>query len=292
LSKSAPDQKSSKHLDSHIKPYRCRSANECARIEFSSTGVLYRHQREAHNAHGAPVFRCPYENCERSTRPFPRLYNMRDHVRRIHQREGTSGSPSNSGISESPGSSQPVPESRPSRRESSQGLEEPVTAPGRRVTAQLQLGPKNNPRRTLYQARTGIVQESSVEHQVPTKAKRAKLTNNKIKQDTLSPTKQFSKPSTQAETRSPTLTRMTSVTGASSGISGAQLNSLYLAEASTVSSCFNNIKLNAANPEVYDKLILHVQRLKSIGMQIATQSPVQKRKRGTDDADGANSDGG
>lgn len=44
------DRYFSKHLDSHLKPYRC-NFGECVDTQFSSTGCLLRHEREVHKLH-------------------------------------------------------------------------------------------------------------------------------------------------------------------------------------------------------------------------------------------------
>ena len=43
-------RRSSKHLDLHLKPYRC-NFRECVGTQFSSTGCLLRHEREIHKLH-------------------------------------------------------------------------------------------------------------------------------------------------------------------------------------------------------------------------------------------------
>lgn len=96
----------SKHLDSHLKPYRCKS-NECSDTHFSSTACLLRHEREAHgmHGHGAKPFLCKFEGCERAheNHGFPRRWNLLDHMKRVH---GYSASePSNNSDSPSPADS-------------------------------------------------------------------------------------------------------------------------------------------------------------------------------------------
>ena len=77
----------SKHLDSHLKPYRCKYRS-CSSIHFSSTACLLRHEREAHgmHGHGNDPFQCHYPGCHRG-RGFPRRYNLEDHMRRMHKHE-------------------------------------------------------------------------------------------------------------------------------------------------------------------------------------------------------------
>ena len=96
----------SKHLDSHLKPYRCKSS-ECSDTHFSSTACLLRHEREAHgmHGHGAKPFLCKFEGCERAheNHGFPRRWNLLDHMKRVH---GYSTSePSNKSDSPSPSDS-------------------------------------------------------------------------------------------------------------------------------------------------------------------------------------------
>lgn len=77
----------SKHLDSHLKPYRCK-VYSCVSVPFSSTACLLRHEREAHgmHGHGEKPYLCTYEDCDRSTigNGFPRRWNLQDHMKRVH----------------------------------------------------------------------------------------------------------------------------------------------------------------------------------------------------------------
>ncbi|KAL1875763.1 hypothetical protein VTK73DRAFT_9824 [Phialemonium thermophilum] len=81
-----------KFVDSHLKPYRCK-VEACENVRFSSTACLLRHEREAHamHGHGDKPFLCTYEGCERSLPGcgFPRQWNLRDHMRRVHNDNGT-----------------------------------------------------------------------------------------------------------------------------------------------------------------------------------------------------------
>ncbi|PHH76140.1 hypothetical protein CDD80_1772 [Ophiocordyceps camponoti-rufipedis] len=86
-----------KFVDSHMKPYRCK-AESCEGARFSSTACLLRHEREAHglHGHGEKPFLCMYEGCERAAagNGFPRQWNLRDHMKRVHNDHGsTAGSP-------------------------------------------------------------------------------------------------------------------------------------------------------------------------------------------------------
>ncbi|KAL2260913.1 hypothetical protein VTK26DRAFT_4950 [Humicola hyalothermophila] len=81
-----------KFVDSHLKPYRCK-VDGCQNARFSSTACLLRHEREAHamHGHGEKPYLCTYEGCERSVagHGFPRQWNLRDHMRRVHNDNGT-----------------------------------------------------------------------------------------------------------------------------------------------------------------------------------------------------------
>ncbi|RFU75176.1 hypothetical protein TARUN_7076 [Trichoderma arundinaceum] len=83
-----------KFVDSHLKPYRCK-AEACEGARFSSTACLLRHEREAHglHGHGDKPFLCMYEDCERSIlgSGFPRQWNLRDHMKRVHNDHGSTG---------------------------------------------------------------------------------------------------------------------------------------------------------------------------------------------------------
>lgn len=60
-------------------------------MQFSSTAVLLRHEREAHgmHGHGDRPHLCLYPGCERSIpgNGFPRRYNLFDHMRRVHDHQ-------------------------------------------------------------------------------------------------------------------------------------------------------------------------------------------------------------
>lgn len=76
-----------KYLDAHLKPYRCKR-QECAGLSFSSNAVLGRHERETHgmHGHGQNPYICHFPDCRRSVREqgFPRRWNARDHMERVH----------------------------------------------------------------------------------------------------------------------------------------------------------------------------------------------------------------
>lgn len=83
----------SKFVDSHLKPYRCK-VESCENARFSSTACLLRHEREAHamHGHGDKPYLCTYEGCDRAVPGcgFPRNWNLRDHMRRVHNDNGQS----------------------------------------------------------------------------------------------------------------------------------------------------------------------------------------------------------
>ncbi|KAG5982524.1 hypothetical protein E4U55_001774 [Claviceps digitariae] len=93
-----------KFVDSHLKPYRCK-AESCEGARFSSTACLLRHEREAHglHGHGDKPFLCVYEGCERAVpgNGFPRQWNLRDHMKRVHNDHGSAGGSPPSGGSSS-----------------------------------------------------------------------------------------------------------------------------------------------------------------------------------------------
>lgn len=94
-----------KFVDSHLKPYRCK-AESCEGARFSSTACLLRHEREAHglHGHGDKPFLCVYDGCERAVpgNGFPRQWNLRDHMKRVHNDHGSAGgSPPSGGSSQS-----------------------------------------------------------------------------------------------------------------------------------------------------------------------------------------------
>ncbi|CAM1505444.1 Fc.00g110810.m01.CDS01 [Cosmosporella sp. VM-42] len=95
-----------KFVDSHLKPYRCK-AESCEGARFSSTACLLRHEREAHglHGHGDKPFLCVYEGCERAVpgNGFPRQWNLRDHMKRVHNDHGSaSGSPPTAPVQTAP----------------------------------------------------------------------------------------------------------------------------------------------------------------------------------------------
>jgi hypothetical protein len=83
-----------KFVDSHLKPYKCR-VETCNGAKFSSTACLLRHEREAHgwHGHGDKPFSCTYPGCDRAQpgNGFPRQWNLRDHMKRVHNDHGSAG---------------------------------------------------------------------------------------------------------------------------------------------------------------------------------------------------------
>jgi hypothetical protein len=69
------------HIDHHLKPFRCNQ-KECLSIRFSSNNCLRRHIKQLHTS---TVHLCPVPGCKRGTRGFPREYNLRDHLKRVHK---------------------------------------------------------------------------------------------------------------------------------------------------------------------------------------------------------------
>lgn len=116
------NRKTSKHLDSHLKPYRCRNA-ECSILKFSSTACLLRHEREAHglHGHGEKPYLCLFRDCDRSqpTQGFPRQWNLRDHMKRVHNFVGSDNSEHG----------YPSPPASPNREEESEGLSRKKRSP-------------------------------------------------------------------------------------------------------------------------------------------------------------------
>lgn len=66
----------------------------CENARFSSTACLLRHEREAHamHGHGDKPYLCTYDGCDRALpgNGFPRQWNLKDHMRRVHNDNGSS----------------------------------------------------------------------------------------------------------------------------------------------------------------------------------------------------------
>ena len=113
----------SKFVDSHLKPYRCKM-DSCENARFSSTACLLRHEREAHamHGHGDKPYLCTYEGCDRAHpgNGFPRQWNLKDHMRRVHNDSGASlnmaGSPPTQ-----PAASQPTKGRKRKSKDADQG---------------------------------------------------------------------------------------------------------------------------------------------------------------------------
>lgn len=75
-----------------MKPYRCKNIS-CENARFSSTACLLRHEREAHamHGHGDKPYLCPHPECDRAHPGFgfPRQWNLKDHMRRVHHDDGS-----------------------------------------------------------------------------------------------------------------------------------------------------------------------------------------------------------
>ena len=79
-------------MDSHLRPYRCKfPVEQCEELRFSSNACLLRHEREAHgeHTHGMNPYLCKFPDCDRAREGngFPRRWNQRDHMKRVHQYE-------------------------------------------------------------------------------------------------------------------------------------------------------------------------------------------------------------
>lgn len=120
-------ERSSKHLDSHLKPYRCK-ASSCVSVTFSSSACMLRHEREAHGMHGHGENLCFFQTCERSQpgNGFRRRWNLGDHMKRMHDYVGPALSAGSSSPTPSSASSlyQGIPSKR--RRPSNVSQNEPT----------------------------------------------------------------------------------------------------------------------------------------------------------------------
>lgn len=123
----------SKFVDSHLKPYHCKVPS-CENARFSSTACLLRHEREAHamHGHGDKPHMCTYKGCERSLpgNGFPRHWNLRDHMRRVHNDNGPQIQ-SGAGSSPPPAGAAQAPSSRGRKRKS----ESSEAKPGRKSSS-------------------------------------------------------------------------------------------------------------------------------------------------------------
>ena len=108
-----------------MRPYRCKFTDrpECEDLRFSSNACLLRHEREAHgeHTHGMNPYLCKFPDCERARdgNGFPRRWNQRDHMKRVHQYEET----------DAPSKKSSGSQSQPKRRKASSA---PTSVPMRR----------------------------------------------------------------------------------------------------------------------------------------------------------------
>ena len=143
----------SKHLDSHLKPYRCK-VSACVAVPFSSTACLLRHEREAHgmHGHGEKPHLCWFQDCDRSIsgNGFPRRWNLFDHMKRVHDHTGHGSSIESTSPSPSSASSHyqalPLRKRRPSSP--------PQTEPMKRTKS-------NNGTKSLAKASSSIISTNS-----------------------------------------------------------------------------------------------------------------------------------
>ncbi|OCT54232.1 hypothetical protein CLCR_00265 [Cladophialophora carrionii] len=118
----------SKYVDSHLRPYRCKFTDrpECEDLRFSSNACLLRHEREAHgeHTHGMNPYLCKFPDCERAREGngFPRRWNQRDHMKRVHQYEEI----------DAPAKKSPSSQSQSKRRKASSA---PTSVPMRRSSS-------------------------------------------------------------------------------------------------------------------------------------------------------------
>ncbi|KAI1612863.1 hypothetical protein EDD36DRAFT_465010 [Exophiala viscosa] len=134
-----------KYLDSHLKPYRCKFATErgeCEDARFSSNACLFRHEREAHGLHnhGLNPFMCKFRDCERSRdgNGFPRRWNQRDHMKRVHDYVEDDSPKEQTTATEQPKRRKVpgVPSSAPMRRSGSSAYSKVQVMAGASVTPQ------------------------------------------------------------------------------------------------------------------------------------------------------------
>ncbi|EXJ70884.1 uncharacterized protein A1O5_05876 [Cladophialophora psammophila CBS 110553] len=116
-----------KYVDSHLRPYRCRFTDrpECEDLRFSSNACLLRHEREAHGEHnhGVNPYLCKFPDCDRAREGngFPRRWNQRDHMKRVHQYEEPEPLPKKNSTTQSQ-NKRKKPTSVPMRRSNSSTL--------------------------------------------------------------------------------------------------------------------------------------------------------------------------
>lgn len=127
-------------MDSHLKPYRCK-LESCENARFSSTACLLRHEREAHgmHGHGDKPFMCTYEGCDRAQpgNGFPRHWNLKDHMKRVHNDVAPAQLPTVSGGSPPPSGPSPTQVNKNRKRKK----EEPVPTGSRKSSLKSQAQP-------------------------------------------------------------------------------------------------------------------------------------------------------
>ncbi|KAK2629886.1 hypothetical protein QTJ16_000706 [Diplocarpon rosae] len=168
-----------KFVDSHLKPYKCKMV-PCKDLQFSSTACLLRHEREAHamHGHGDKPFACPYEGCERGLpgNGFPRHWNLRDHMKRVHNDPGQAQSKSNASASPPPSGS-----SKSKKRKAGDGSETSSldTAPKRIATPPVAKPEPQEPSLIVrYQEKHQMLQDLVNQLYDPTKADNMALLRN------------------------------------------------------------------------------------------------------------------
>ncbi|ORY63430.1 uncharacterized protein BCR38DRAFT_410357 [Pseudomassariella vexata] len=123
-----------KFVDSHLKPYRCKNES-CENARFSSTACLLRHEREAHamHGHGDKPYLCTYEGCDRAVPGcgFPRNWNLRDHMRRVHNDNGSTLS----AVSAAPSGRGPHSHSAKGRKRKSKDSSSESSSSGRKTSS-------------------------------------------------------------------------------------------------------------------------------------------------------------
>ncbi|TGZ79470.1 hypothetical protein EX30DRAFT_397055 [Ascodesmis nigricans] len=76
-----------RHNDKHTRPYKCPHAS-CADLPgFSWPGGLNRHVEEQHTA-ASQRHRCPHTDCKRHEKGFNRYWNLKNHIKKVHNKKG------------------------------------------------------------------------------------------------------------------------------------------------------------------------------------------------------------
>ena len=144
------DTTSSKHMDKHVRPYRCPHPS-CAKLQgFTYSGGLLRHEREVHGKHGGPKAQlmCPVANCKRQTgKGFTRKENLNEHLRRVHGNRGQI----TTNIPFRPDGSEALP--------GADNIETPVSRISEALTSDSAISPALKRRRTLTGMEDGGLEE-------------------------------------------------------------------------------------------------------------------------------------